>query len=252
MKLLVAGFESFAIDAFVQSDYFGRYVLSNAIALSRARKVPETGLTTNTDEITPGLQLLHHLEVLRLGDRLQHAVALEAFGYIQLLLGRKTIGLADWLKFMQEVFHGQNPIRDTTLGQQVRMIVAAYAAYHDSIWLGHEEYRQLFGGTHNVFAGLCTEMRNNQAGLAIGACYITASQHMGRMAISSLPSGISLDFAISAHAHAAQPQAQPQSQVQQAQPPVQPSTQGRDDTLILPHIQSMLDEQKGAKDRHAR
>ncbi|KAI4618629.1 hypothetical protein J4E80_005231 [Alternaria sp. BMP 0032] len=256
IKLLVAGFESFAIDAFVQSDYFGRYVLSNAIALSRARKVPETGLTINADEIAPGLQLLHHLEVLRLGDRLQHAVATEAFGYIQLLLGRKTIGLADWLTFMQEVFHGQNPIRDTTLGQQVRMIVAAYAAYHDSIWLGHEEYRQLFRGTHNVFAGLCTEMRNNQAGLAIGACYVTASQHMGRMAITSLPSEISLDFAISAHAHstAALPgnprieQAAPPP----APPPVQPSTQGRDDTLILPHIQSMLDEQKGAKDRHAR
>ncbi|KAI4609570.1 hypothetical protein J4E83_008740 [Alternaria metachromatica] len=270
IRLVVEGFEPFAIDAFVQSDYFGSYVLSKAMALSRARKVPGTPLAIVGGEIAPGLQLLHHLEVLRLGDRLQHAVGTEALGYIQLLLGRKTIGLVDWLTFMRAVFHGQ--IGDTTLGQRLRMVVAAYAAYHDSIWLGHEEYRKLFRGAHSDFAGLCTEVRHAQAGLVIdsAASYVTASQHMGRMAISSLSGEISLEFAISAHAHsaavssalsiehAAPPQAPPQvqppvqSQVQQAQPPVQPSTRSRDDRLRVPLIQSMLDEQKGIKGPHAR
>jgi hypothetical protein len=66
LQLDVATIESFAIDVFMQFAYRGNYDLAKAIALSHARKVPETLVHQEPDAIPVSFLFRGHLEIYHL------------------------------------------------------------------------------------------------------------------------------------------------------------------------------------------
>ncbi|KAF1845925.1 uncharacterized protein K460DRAFT_406155 [Cucurbitaria berberidis CBS 394.84] len=104
VKLTVNSVESFAIDALLQYEYFGRYILKGAASLSLAEKVP---LNVKKLRIVPNSDVLRgHLAIHHLAELLENdSLADESFGHIQWVLAQKTVSLDDFIVFIHELFH---------------------------------------------------------------------------------------------------------------------------------------------------